>query len=122
MCIPGLHLSLGIFQRLYNLFEEMNAELDLLIALELGTSATEPNLPIVTSNAEFLSALGKAKLYYRKVEEAEQMSEEADEMYSMICELLTRGSLAEDQYLEMMNAAGNKEEMAKKLVSLFSYK
>jgi hypothetical protein len=32
VCIPGLHLSLGIFNRLYTLLEEASTELDLLFA------------------------------------------------------------------------------------------
>lgn len=33
VCIPGLHLSLGIFLRLWNLLEESCNELDLRVAL-----------------------------------------------------------------------------------------
>ncbi len=32
MCFPGLHLSLGIFDRLYTLLEEACQELDLQLA------------------------------------------------------------------------------------------
>ena len=38
MCIPGLHISLGIFNRLYNLLENACHELDLLQA-ETDTGA-----------------------------------------------------------------------------------
>ena len=36
VCIPGLHLSLGVFDCLWTLLEEACTELDLRLAIELG--------------------------------------------------------------------------------------
>ena len=40
VCIPGLHLSLGIFNRLWTLLEEQCKELDFSLATESATSAS----------------------------------------------------------------------------------
>lgn len=39
MCIPGLHLSLGIFNRLWELLEHECEELDLTLAYSIGTGS-----------------------------------------------------------------------------------
>ena len=38
MCVPALHISLGIFQRLFQLYEEACHELDVRLAATLTTS------------------------------------------------------------------------------------
>ena len=40
MCIPGLHLSLGIFNRLWTLLEEAYNKLDLQLAADCDGSGT----------------------------------------------------------------------------------
>ncbi len=42
MCIPGLHISLGVFLRLFELLEKAAHELDVLIAMALGRKTQQP--------------------------------------------------------------------------------
>ena len=54
MCIPGLHISLGIFNRLYSLLENACHELDLLQA-EKDTGAGDTRAG--TSFGQYSAAL-----------------------------------------------------------------
>ena len=41
VCIPGLHISLGVFHKLFTLFENSAHQLDILIATTLGHTRDE---------------------------------------------------------------------------------
>jgi len=45
VCIPGLHISLGVFYKLFTLLEAAAHELDILIAITIGRdpSQHQPN-------------------------------------------------------------------------------
>ena len=53
VCIPGLHISLGIFNRLYSLLENACHELDLLQAEDTGAGDTRAG----TSFGQYSAAL-----------------------------------------------------------------
>ena len=57
MCIPGLHLSLGIFNRLWTLLEEACSELDFKLAISCDDTTTTINPQIDSTAIKTLSAM-----------------------------------------------------------------
>ena len=56
VCLPGLHITLGIFDRLFSLLEDCCHELDLSVALEVNAIAAGGH-----TYSQYVSALKEVK-------------------------------------------------------------
>ena len=82
VCIPGLHLSLGIFNRLFSLLENACHELDLLQAEKIGGENTAG-----TSFGRYSAALRKMMEQKRLLDVTEQIIRDGSHL---IAQLATR--------------------------------
>ena len=93
MCIPGLHLSLGIYNRLYNLLENSCQEFDLQLA----------------ASSESDIGGGSYQRYSRALKRLTYLEEELqklDEKAEMFAELMTHLMLTVEDYMENMVVQG----------------
>lgn len=77
MCIPGLHLSLGIFNRLWTLLEAACQELDFKIALENASSGSTGD-----TNAISVSMVRKLTLMKFERDTLQKMADVTSEMFT----------------------------------------
>ena len=109
VCPPGLHIDLGIFLRLYNLFEEQNDELDVEIMFQASKDDHQCDTAFSPKLEETLQSMRE---YHRMKAEAESAQQIAFSIYDNISTLLLGGcSLSPDFYLMAMSKA---DEYAKK--------
>ncbi len=85
VCIPGLHISLGVFYRLYGLLEEAAHELDLLIAITLGRDPSQQQHSLPGTFQEYVQLHRTATAV---TEEVNELSDHAD-----FCDSLAHWSL-----------------------------
>ncbi len=88
VCIPGLHISLGIFYRLYELLEAAAHELDLLIAITLSRDPSQQH-PLPHTFQEYVE-------FHRR---ATAVAEEANELFDHadFCDSLAHWSVLESE-------------------------
>ena len=74
VCLPGLHISLGIFYKLFTLFEEKVHQLDMLIAHTQSTAAPD----VLAVSRAFQTHTDTLREINRLFEEANELDDEAD--------------------------------------------
>lgn len=85
MCIPGLHLSLGIYNRIWSLFTGACTELDLKLVDAINASEPGPSSSSSTHD-HFSSSLQKMSLLEMEVDTQRNYAAVLDEMvtYSLL--------------------------------------
>ena len=95
VCIPGLHLSLGIFNRLYNLLEEACHELDLLLAEHISGEQGSG-----TSHDQYSSALHQLSELKERLGVERQAADLAEQVNTYL--VLTLPDTQESQQMQAL--------------------
>lgn len=95
MCVPGLHISLGVFFRLYTLLEEACHKLDLAFAKSTGSLSTEGGY----SFDNYVSALHQLFQLKEETEQQTQAVSVLDQLSTYLALTLQEGSPALDRVM-----------------------
>ena len=98
VCIPSLHVSLGIFYRLFCLFESAVHEVDTLMAYSIAHTSSGHIPP---SGSVFEEQVKQLRKIDRLCQEADDLEDEAD-FYESVSTWSALGEDADDDQIEAM--------------------
>ena len=113
MCVPALHISLGIFLQLFQLYEKACHELDVKLAATLTTS-TEANQDF---NA-YITVLKTITDNEDMIRQCEGMAENNDQLAIWFALDAQDNSEVQEQVEQLMQEAQHLRQQADRLVSL----
>lgn len=112
MCIPGLHLSLGIYNRIWSLIKGACTELDLKLAEHLSGDST----PSGNTYDHFSTLLRKKELIQMEFDTQKSYAAVLDEMITY--STLTMANAQTDSYLrKLRKEAADTHSTLRKMVS-----
>ncbi|KAL5510748.1 hypothetical protein EMCRGX_G006349 [Ephydatia muelleri] len=112
VCPPGLHITLGIFTKMFNLLEAVCCNLD----LELALHATDVDS---SSFSKYSLELQNLPLLQAELEEAQQAQENFQQMATYV--VLVGGAERNPRAVNLLKQAADKKKHVKALVSLNEY-
>ena len=115
MCVPALHISLGIFQRLFQLYEEACHELDVRLAATLTTSP-EANQHF----NDYVTALKKIADNEDMIRQCQGIAESNDQLAVWFALDAEYDSEVQEQVVQLLGEAHQLRQQADTLVSVLN--
>ena len=106
ICLPGLHMSLGIYDRLWELLEGACTELDMLLAKHTSTGGAGG---LGNSFDEYVAALRKREQLNEKITTCQQRASVLDQLVT--CLSLHTPNAAQNPHLKVLREAASKAHL-----------
>ena len=111
MCIPGLHITLGIYLKLFNLLEDKCHAYDIKIAAILANHSIE----LDTDFGDFVSVLTRLRVLQREISDKEQQLEDCIEQANWHI-ISQEGNAVNNEYVDMISNLEEEIRMNKEKV------